>query len=438
METKTEIADIRETKTEVADKPPEIGSAGTSVQPAVSKERSLGPFETAAARMKPSRFTLPFAPWRGWVMKPSHWVIFLVICALLGALVLYTLVHMIDTSTSIARHVHAPSPVETVPIRRQTLEEVIGGSGAVEQAETVNLLTQLNAQVLEVPVKIGDLVKKGDLLVRWDDRLIKTTVEANREYVEADKIKIRNETRQVERYSTLQNQSMGSEVDLEKYEMALADAKIDLAKSTISLQQAEIDLEHVKQMSPFDGIVLERLVNPNEFTKPGQVIMKLGVLNTVLMAAKITEEKMHSVQLGLPAETTFPAFPSEIFKGTVTKIDPNIDPVTRTFTAYVKIENPDFRLKPGLSGFARIRRTAKDVLAVPSIAILNPSGEQASVFVVDGTNHANLHKVRPGIVVDAMTEITDGLKEGEKVVTVGQFYLKDNDTVRTTFRSIFK
>ena len=371
-------------------------------------------------------------------MRRSHWVIFVVICLLLGFLVLYTILHMINTTTGMARHVRAPSPVETVPVHRQTLDEVIGGSGAVEQAETVNLLTQLNAQVLEVPVKIGDIIKKGALLVRWDDRLIKATVEANREYVEADNIKIRNETRQVERYSTLQNKNMGSAVDLEKYEMALADAKIDLAKSMVSLKQAEIDLEHVKQLSPIDGIVLERLVNPNEFTKPGQVIMKVGVLNTVLMAAKITEEKMHSVQLGLPAETTFPAFPSEIFKGTVAKIDPNIDPITRTFTAYIKIENPDFRLKPGLSGFARIRRTAKDVMAVPSIAIMNPSGEQASVFVVDGTNRANLRKVRPGIVVDAMTEITDGLKEGEKVVTVGQFYLRDNDKVRTTYRSIFK
>ena len=371
-------------------------------------------------------------------MKRWHWLIFVIMGGLLGFLVLYTILHMIGTTTSMARRVHAPAPVETVPVRRQTLEEVIGGSGAVEQAETVNLLTQLTAQVLEVPVKIGDLVKKGALLVRWDDRLIKATVEANREYVEADKIKIRNETRQVERYSTLQNKNMGTAVDLEKYEMALADAKIDLAKSTVSLKQAEIDLEHVKQLSPIDGIVLERLVNPNEFTKPGQVIMKLGVLNSVLMAAKITEEKMHSVQLGLAAETTFPAFPSEVFKGTVAKIDPNIDPITRTFTTYIKIENPDFRLKPGLSGFARIRRSAKDILAVPSIAILNPSGEQASVFVVDGNNHANLRKVRPGIVVDAMTEITDGLKEEEKVVTVGQFYLRDNDKVRTSFRSIFK
>src|SRR5439155_26183667 len=99
--------------------------------------------------------------------------------------------------------------------------------------------------------------------------------------------------------------------------------------------------------------------------------MQLGVLNSVLMAAKITEEKMHSVQLGLPAETSFPAFPSEVFKGTVVKIDPNIDPGTRTFTTYVKIENPDFRLKPGLSGFTCISCTAKDFLAVLRLVIMN-------------------------------------------------------------------
>jgi len=423
METKTEIANIKESKTEVGDKPPDTGKAdASSVQSAVSKRRNLASSSNTA----------------GPKMKRWHWTVFVVICVLLGFLVFYTILHVIGTTTSMARRLHAPSPVETVPVHRQTLDEVIGGSGSIEQAETVNLITQLTAQVLEVTVKIGDLIKKGTLLVRWDDRLIKATVDANREYVDADKIKIRNETRQVERYSTLQNQKMGSAVDLEKYEMALADAKIDLAKSTVSLQQAEIDLEHVKQTSSIDGIVLERLVNPNEFTKPGQVIMKLAVLNTVLMAAKITEEKMHSVQLGLPADVTFPAFPSEIFKGTIAKIDPNIDPVTQTYTTYIRIENPDFRLKPGLSGFARIRRTAKDVLAVPSIAIMNPSGEQSQVFVVDSTNQANLRKVRPGIVVDAMTEITDGLKEGDKVVTVGQFYLRDHDKVHSTFRSIFK
>jgi RND family efflux transporter MFP subunit len=180
------------------------------------------------------------------------------------------------------------------------------------------------------------------------------------------------------------------------------------------------------------------LVNPGETTHREQIVMKLGSLNNVLLAAKMTEDKMHSVQLGLPAEASFPAFPGERFEGKVVKIDPNIDPVTRTFTTYLEIKNDDFRLKPGLSGFARIRRSAKDVLAVPSVAILNPSGEQASVFVVDTNGHANLRKIRPGVVVDAMTEVRDGLKEGEKVVTVGQLYLNNNDKVRTTDKSLAK
>ena len=115
-------------------------------------------------------------------------------------------------------------------------------------------------------MKVGDIVKKGDLLVRWDDRLIQATIQANREYVEVSNIKIRNETRQVERYTALEKKNMGTPVELEKAEMALADAKEALAKSTLSLRQAEIDLEHVKMESTIDGIVLERLVNPSEFT----------------------------------------------------------------------------------------------------------------------------------------------------------------------------
>jgi membrane fusion protein, multidrug efflux system len=366
--------------------------------------------------------------------KRSHWVVF-VVCCLLGLLVFKTVLHLINTDTRKARLVHAPSPVETVPVRRQTLEEVIGGSGTVEQFNTVVLTTQISARVLEVPVKIGDIVEKGNLLVRWDNRLIEVTLESNLQFVETSKIKIKNTTRQVERYTALEKQHMGTPLDLEKAEIALADAREELAKANVGLEEAQIALERVEMKSPIDGIVLERLVNPDETTHNDQVVIKLGAIETVLMAAKITEEKIYSVQLGLPAEISFPAFPAETFQGKVFKIDPNIDPVTRTFTAYVEIKNPDFRLKPGLSGFARIHRTAKDVPAVPSVAIINPSGDRASVFVVDNRGHANLRKVDLGIVANAMTEVTGGLKEGEKVVTVGQLYLQENDKVHSTSKS---
>ena len=367
--------------------------------------------------------------------KRFHWVVFVVVCCLLGLLVFKAVLHTVATDPGKARRWHAPSPVETVPVRKQTLEEVIGGSGTVEQFNTVLLTTQISARVVEVPVQIGDIVKKGDLLVRWDDRLIQATVESNRQFVETSNIKIKNETRQVERYTALEKKRMGSALDLEKAEIALADAREALAKATLGLREAEIALEYVQMRSPIDGIVLERLVNPGETTHNDQIVIKLGAIDAVLMAAKVTEEKIHSTQLGLSAEVSFPAFPAETFQGKVFKIDPNTDPVTRTFTAYVEINNPDFRLKPGLSGFAHIHRTAKDVLCVPSVAIINPSGDQASVFVVDSRGHANLRKVGLGIVANAITEVTSGLSEGERVVTVGQLYLKENDKVRSTSKS---
>ena len=370
--------------------------------------------------------------------KRSYWIVFLVVCCLLGLLVFKTVLHLIHTDSKKARIVHAPSPVETVPVRRQTLEEVIGGSGTVQQFNTVLLTTQITARVLEVPVWIGDIVKRGDLLVRWDDRLIRATLDANRQFVETSKIKIKNETLQVERYTALAKQHMGTPLDLEKAQIALADAQEQLAKATMGLRGAEIALERVQMRAPIQAIVLERLVNPDEITHNDQIVMKLGAIDTVLMLARITEEKIHSVQVNLPAEVTFPAFPAETFQGKVFKIDPNTDPVTRTFTAYIQIKNPGYRLKPGLSGFAHIQRTAKDVIAVPSVAIMNPSGDQASVFVVDRSGRATPRKISLGIVVNAMTEVTSGLNEGEKVVTVGQLYLKENDKVQSTSKSNFE
>lgn len=109
----------------------------------------------------------------------------------------------------------------------------------------------------------------------WDDRLIRATLDANRQFVETSKIKIKNETLQVERYTALAKQHMGTPLDLEKAQIALADAQEQLAKATMGLRGAEIALERVQMRAPIEAIVLERLVNPDEITHNDQIVMKL-------------------------------------------------------------------------------------------------------------------------------------------------------------------
>src|SRR5437867_9685722 len=168
--------------------------------------------------------------------KHSHWIVFLVVCFLLGLLVFKAVLHMIGTDTKQAHRVHAPSPVETVPVRKQTLEEVIGGSGTIEQFNAILLTSQINARVLEVPVKIGDIVKKGDLLVRLDDRVIRATLESNRQLVEANDVKIRDLTSQLSRYTALLKKNMDTQLDEEKSAITLTDARETPGKASQTLQ----------------------------------------------------------------------------------------------------------------------------------------------------------------------------------------------------------
>jgi multidrug efflux pump subunit AcrA (membrane-fusion protein) len=77
----------------------------------------------------------------------------------------------------------------------------------------------------------------------------------------------------------------------------------------------------------------------------------------------------------------FFSIPTTTFKGTIEHVDPRIDPKTRAFTAYVTIHNPALKLKPGLTGFMHVR--LKTALAVPTVAVINPFGENASVFAID-------------------------------------------------------
>jgi RND family efflux transporter MFP subunit len=169
-------------------------------------------------------------------------------------------------------------------------------------------------------------------------------------------------------------------------------------------------------------------VNPGENTQIGQPLFRLGTLENVLMMAEVAQEKVGSVTIGLRAEVGFDAFPGEIFRGEVVKIDPNTNPATHAFPAFIRIANPGLRLKPGLTGFTRIQRK-KTTLAVPSIAVLNPVGDHASVFIVDAGDRARQREIRTGVVGGGMVEVLAGVEEGEKVVTVGQLGLKEYDLV---------
>jgi RND family efflux transporter MFP subunit len=331
-----------------------------------------------------------------------------------GVGVVVMLKQFVQTDGLKARPLGRPIPVQVLPAKVTSLHEVIGASGTMAESTDVLLTNRVVAKVLKVSVELGNIVKQGDLLAQLDDTLFRSAVEQAR-------LDLDHTTKQLQRMLTMQERGFGSAVEVENARTANAAAQA-------SLVQAEFNLTNTRITAPAAAIVLERGINPGEITSIGNEAFKLGIIEPLFMVAQVSEEKLDSVHMGLQGDVSTDGFPGVIFKGQLVKIDGKVNDTTRTFGVYLKIPNHDLRLIPGITGYARLIND-RMALAVPSTAVINPVGDKAIVFVVDSENRAHIREVRRGPSIGGMTELLEGVQEGEQVVTVGTQELRDNDRV---------
>ena len=311
--------------------------------------------------------------------------------------------------------VQLPVSVHTAPATVKTLHETVGASGYIEPSMPVFLTAKVISRVVSVPVDLGVVVKPGALLVQLDPHLYEAKLEAARVVYE-------HARNQLQRMLSLEKMNFASAVQVEEARVAAANAQD-------ALISAQINLTNTKVLSPAPAVVLQRSINPGEMTKIDQELILLGIIDPIMMVAQVTENKIGSVYLGMPADVGTDAFPGVTFTGTIAKIDSKVNDTTRTFAVYIRLANHDLRLKKGVTGYSRIA-AARTVLAIPSNALINPVGDQAAVFVVDKEDKAHLRQIRYGMIVEGMTEVLSGVEEGEQVVTIGQLGLRDNDKVQ--------
>jgi RND family efflux transporter MFP subunit len=328
--------------------------------------------------------------------------------------VVVTVKYLLVTDATKARPLGQPIPVQTLPATVTTLHEIVGGSGTMNESTDAFLTNRVIARVASVPVEVGNVVKKGDLLAQLDDSIYRAAVDHAR--VEHD-----HTSAQLRRMLAMQAKGYASAVEVETARTADAAAQQ-------ALVEAEFNLTNTRLIAPAPAIVLQRSINPGEVTAVGTAAFKLGIIVPIYMAAQISEEKIGSVHLGMEGEVSTDGFPGVVFKGKVVKVDGSVNDTTRTFGVYISLPNEDLRLIPGITGYARLEN--KHVgLAVPSTAVIDPVGDHATVFLVESDGRAHPTQIRRGLMADGMTEILDGVQEGEQVVTVGMLELHDNDKV---------
>jgi RND family efflux transporter MFP subunit len=363
-------------------------------------------------------------------MKRWLWVLIgFLILGFLGPATYVVGSHLIQTSSTVARKLGTPLPVRVATAQQVNLTQTIGASGEVQPIAFLDLTTSVSARVDKVVVDLGDVVAPQQELLRFDRELLTAALTAAQSALDQAIGDQQRAAQYLRRIAAIYQQGLLPKIQVEKAQAALDEANAKYSEAREKLVRARKDLQNAALASPVSGIVMERLINDGETPKPYEKALTIGRIDHVLIVSNIAEERVEDISLGQAATVTLTAFPNDEFEGTVVKVKPVTDPRTRTFLVYTKVANPGLKLKPGLTAFTRFKRPHES-LAVPSVALINPTGiQESTVFVLENGSTARLRKVRVGVVAEGMTEIRSGLTAGEHVIVVGQLALRDGDHV---------
>lgn len=336
------------------------------------------------------------------------------------------------TSPRVARLFFLPVPVAGYRVQVGQITDVVGASGVVQEHASIFITSRVNATVKNVQVKIGDVITRDTPLLEADQSAYGPALVAAQQAEVAAKAEVEKANDGILAAQDLKKAGLAADVDLLNAVSTQATARQAEAQTQKALAEAQSDFDFTGFKSPADSIVIESSVNPGDTLIVNRPVFTLGVLDTVYFVALVQESELPFLVANAKAEVIYSSLPSQTFHGVIEKIDPTIDPTTRTFKAYVAIDNPGLHLKPGLTGFGRIT-LSRTALAIPETSVMNQYGETANVFVVNSDGRAVLTPVVLGLSGQNNYEVVSGLKEGDVVVSAGTIYLRDNERVRVTF-----
>lgn len=194
---------------------------------------------------------------------------------------------------------------------------------------------------------------------------------------------------------------------------------------------------HITIHSPTSGTVLERKVTEGQYVREGDALYAVADLSMVWVKAEIYESDLPLVRLGQAVEITAAALPATKLRGRVSFIEPVVNPQTRTLPVRVEVPNPGLRLRPGMFAHAKlVASTGKAVLGVPRSAVLD-TGTTQIVYVAKGKGLFEGRPVELGPAGEDYYPVLSGLREGEWVVTHGNFLIDSQTRITGGMTGLF-
>lgn len=320
------------------------------------------------------------------------------------------------------------SNVSVVSAQTANIPDVVEAAGTLRAAQTSQIAAQMMGSIVEIRVREGDHVERGQVLVVIDDAQPRAALDrataadlAAQQEISASESESSLAEATFKRYQTLYDRKSVSpqEFDEIKAHYQAADARHEMARAGLAqaravLQQARTALSYTHIVAPFDGLVTEKKTDVGTLASPGMPILTIEDLRRYRLEATVNETDLRYVRPGQPVSVWIDALGQRELKGKVIEIVPAADPASRSFL--VKIELPsDPAVRSGLFGRAQFTRGERTALLVPRAAIVE-RGQLQGVYVLDQNRIAGLRYITLGKPTAQQVEVLAGVQPGEMLI----------------------
>ena len=319
----------------------------------------------------------------------------------------------------------------------KTLQNSVTATGTIEAVTSVTVGTQVSGIVNKLYVDYNSQVKKGQVIAELDKTNLLSELNTAKANLASAQSSLNYQAANMERYKTLYKKGLVSADEYENALLTYRQAKEQVASSKENVQRAQTNLGYATITSPIDGTVISKSVEEGQtvaasFNTPELFTIAKDLTN-MQVVANVDEADIGNVKEGNRVTFTVDAYPDDTFEGTVKQV--RLEATTTnnvvTYEVVISAPNADLKLKPGLTANVTIYTQERSgVLAVANKALrFTPTKETVGkdmkivdckgknkVWTLNG-NTLTAHPVTIGQSDGINTEITKGLKQGDKIVT---------------------
>jgi len=321
------------------------------------------------------------------------------------------------------------APEDIMKVQSNALASGPVVTGSIQPERKADLRAEVSTIVLQVLKENGDVVKRGDVLVRLDETSIRENLNSAEDNARSAALALDQADRALQRLKTLRASGMTSLQALDEAEVKVNAARSELSASRARASTARQQLQRTIVRAPFDGVVSERKVSAGDTAAIGKELVKVIDPTSMRFTGRVSADKIAQVRIGQPVSFRINGYGGQEFRGKVTRVDPAANDVTRQVEVLVAFADSNQPRVSGLYAEGNIESTTVNALTLPEGALVK-AGDKSYAWRINGKA---LKRVDLNIGKrDQRTghyEVRSGLTEGDVVMRSPNSSFRDGQAI---------